>query len=234
MPAPLDNSKDNLALTRSLHPDDSYDTPASLAMAGLKEIQCWLSVSPQPGSILDPGSGDYAPFGWAARQMWPHAHITGVDKREVPYRDCYNAMIYGDYLKAEPVGNGPNFDLIAGNPPFSLAEQFVRLSIPLLAEYGILFLLLKLRFLGSQSRARGLFRELKPSKVLVLPKRPSWWLYRLPSTRKEEERKRTTSEEYAFFMWLKEETTTTLTDWLIWDLDNELEGRFIKDMEIQL
>ena len=61
---------------------------------------------------------------------------------------------------------------VVGNPPYEHAEGFVRKGIELAGPTGIVAMLLRLGFSGSQTRA-PLHREL-PSDMLVLDRRPSF------------------------------------------------------------
>jgi hypothetical protein len=81
------------------------------------------------------------------------------------------------------------YDLIIGNPPYSLAEEHVRLCLGLLADGGQLVFLLRLAFLESAKR-EALWREHPPERVDVLTRRPSFT-----------HNGKTDSAAYAVFRW---------------------------------
>ena len=94
-------------------------------------------------------------------------------------------LIPKDYLK-RTMGK---FDLIVTNPPFSIAEDFLRKSIKECDDKGCVAYLLRINFLGSQKRKK-LWQEIgTPNKFIVLSKRPSFT------------GKGTDSTEYAWFIW---------------------------------
>jgi len=65
--------------------------------------------------ILDVGCGEGA-WGVAARRVWPHAEISGIDIRTVDPSDAYNIVFVGDFREYRSV---EYYDLVIGNPPFS-------------------------------------------------------------------------------------------------------------------
>lgn len=90
--------------------------------------------------------------------------------------DCGMA-VYGtdirdgiDFLTTRQPGNAPAADWIITNPPFSLADEFIRHA----AEIGKPFaMLLKAQYWHAAKRAQ-LFREIPPSYVLPLTWRPDF------------------------------------------------------------
>ena len=66
------------------------------------------------------------------------------------------------------------FDGVITNPPFMLAEQFIRKSLSLIKEHGEAVFFLKIQFLEGEKR-RKLFEELPPRWVYINTKRvPTW------------------------------------------------------------
>ena len=66
------------------------------------------------------------------------------------------------------------FDGVITNPPFMLAEQFIRKSLSLIKEHGEAIFFLKIQFLEGEKR-RKLFEELPPRWIYVNTKRvPTW------------------------------------------------------------
>lgn len=76
-------------------------------------------------------------------------------------------------------------ELILTNPPFSLAEMFIRKA---LREAPAVMMLLRLNFLGSQARHKFWCLN-PPTGLIVLSKRPSFTGFGTDST------------EYAWFIW---------------------------------
>lgn len=120
--------------------------------------------------ILDSGVGE----GAVIRRFMKHIPSTNVDWRGIDIRpECREAtedldmkFIEGSFLQYDPE---QALDLIIGNPPFSLAQEFVDHATCI--SYKTLYLL-PLNFLATQRR-NTLVRELTPD-VFVLANRPSF------------------------------------------------------------
>lgn len=146
---------------------DFYPTPVTVCDDALQ----FLPEGLKPQCILDPGAGAGA-WGIAARKRYPSALITGVELRpETPRPSAYNFWIHEDFLLTDVQ---VAFDLVIGNPPYNRAEQFVKHSMAMLETDGYLIMLLRLNFLESQSRGRGLFRKFPPKTVVVRAGRVSF------------------------------------------------------------
>jgi hypothetical protein len=148
------------------HPHDFYATPRPFVEASLD-----LLPALTPRRILDPGAGD-GMWGMVARERWPDAHILGYEIRDVPWPAAYASWTVGgaDYLGMVR----PNADLVIGNPPYSLAEAFVRAALHDLFPGGYLVFLLRLSFLETQGRHKGLWKQFPPQIVGVFADRPSF------------------------------------------------------------
>lgn len=168
---------------------DFYPTPCWVVEIALGELHT------APRSILDTGAGEGV-WGDVARERWDDANITGIDCRRLPYPHTYDLWITDDYLadgSTHPGTNGfDGYELIMGNPPYLLAEGFIRRSISLLATGGNLVYLLRLSFLESRKRGDGLWQEYPPKRVVVLKSRPSFT-----------GDNKTDSDAYAIFYWQK-------------------------------
>lgn len=132
----------------------------------------------EPSCVLDPGCGDGA-IGEVVKATWPGALALGTEIDNALAQAARRAFIYDtvytvDYL-APSEGRLSADTLIIGNPPYSLAMEFVRRSFELIAETGgcgqVCFLL-RLPWLAGQKRAQ--FHREHPADVFVLPKRPSF------------------------------------------------------------
>lgn len=157
-------------------PDDFYPTPAPLIAAALDRVYLAGTIG-QSLTILDPGAGR-GEWGTAARRRWPDARLIGIDLiHDAPTSGAYDQWITGDFLSWAAHYDRDReglIDLAIGNPPYSLAEQFIRASARLVGPGGLIVFLLRLAMLEGQKRGAGLWRELPPARVSVCPARPSF------------------------------------------------------------
>ena len=155
---------------------DRYPTPAPLAryLVGLLPE---LALS---GRVLEPscGAGAWLEAVWSTG--W-RGELLGVDIEPDPSVD-----LVADFLRDE-IPDG--WDLVLGNPPYSLAEPFVRRSLELVKVGGLVAFLLRLSFLESRKRL-PLWSEHRLDRVHVLAERPSFT-----------EDGRSDSAAYALFVW---------------------------------
>jgi hypothetical protein len=87
-----------------------------------------------------------------------------------------------------------SFDWVVTNPPFRLAEDFVRLSLPV-ARKGVA-ILARTVFLESVGRYQGIFRVAPPTKF-------AQFVERVPMVRGRLDIKATTATGYAWLVWEK-------------------------------
>lgn len=181
---------------------DYYPTPYALCEAVINLVPNYAPIK----RIFDPGCGDGV-WGRAAKARWPNAQIDGSDIR--PVRQLYGdklsvyGNIWGNYLLS---GDGfTRYDLVVGNPPYKDAEAFVRKSLRLCSTGSYVIFLLRLAFLESQTRARGLWREHPPTSVYVLGKRPSFT-----------GNGKTDATAYAIYVWRAGSSSQTTLHWLNW------------------
>jgi hypothetical protein len=172
-------------------PDDVYLTDLGTIRRSYRRfLELWRYYTTaelgRPVRIFDPGAGT-GHWGQVAREFWPDAHITGLDKRDLPHPESYDRWLpetlFPDCLAGLPERaewwpstnpwDGP-FDLVAGNPPFGLAEEFIRGALTMVPRHGQVLFLLPLRFLEGIGRATGLLAEHPPRFVHVCSKRPSF------------------------------------------------------------
>lgn len=197
-PLVLPSDLDAIATIREgKRPDgDVYPTPQDVALAVIKAglyTPCW-----SPRRILDPGAGNGV---WgASAAAYFRSVIWGVEQRPLIPSGEFDHWHTANFLVWE---TDVRFDLVVGNPPYSLAEPFVRRSRELLAPGGQIVFLLQLSFLGGQKRAKGLWTEFPPERVLVLPKRPSF-----------SANGKTDRIEYAAFYWREGFRGTPTLGWL--------------------
>jgi predicted RNA methylase len=148
---------------------DYYRTPqwcvdAVLSHSDFSELPVWA---------LDPGCGDGA-IGAAA--LAHGIKCIGVEKDagrsiEAYHNPAYLSVFGEDYLRLE--GFTSQVPLVIGNPPYRLAQEFVRKGLDDAEAGGHVLFLLRLNFLAGQKRWKeGLWESL--DRVYVLPKRPSF------------------------------------------------------------
>lgn len=158
---------------------DLYITPQPLANAICQRL---VELIPRPRRIMDPGCGPGA-FMRAASLAWPGSEIFGIDI-EQQHDDVGSVMpgcrYTGGYLTTPAETYGGPFDLIVGNPPYSIAVEFINQSLSLLRPRaflingGYLAFLLRLAFLGSQKRANTLWASAGFRWLIPIAERPSF------------------------------------------------------------
>ena len=197
------------------HEDDFYPTPIGLCTAAVELLPTFVAG----GSLffLDPGCGSGV-WGQAIRRskfgkLFLNPIIVGVELRDIEYNPDYTLLHSNfNYLTDHLTDN--NFDYVIGNPPYKLAEQFVRKAHSDLLNGGYLLFLLRLGFLAGQDRSAHLFQEMPPTDVWICGKRPSFYLPDHPK------HKKTDAQDYALYLWKKgvKETTKLHFDFR-WDYD---------------
>jgi len=180
---------------------DLYQTPHGLVRAAIDLFVDTVILHSDDlfiFCIVDLGCGDgrWAEY-WKERR--PQDVVYGIDvSSELFPPESETNVIYIehdvlDYRELEL----PPIDFIIGNPPFSLAELFVRAAYGLDAED--IFFLFPISFSGSQTRYNGLFQDKFYAKKWVLSRRPSFF-----ST--ESGNKTTDMMEYGLFCWQTRES----------------------------
>jgi hypothetical protein len=129
--------------------NDDYPTPDWLIAAMLAHLR-------RPRRILEPAAGAGA-IVRALEQAFPGAEIISGDITQGQ-----------DFLTHDYDGK---FDLIMTNPLYCLALPFLKRALELRAPLGVVVMLLRLNFLGSQRRAAW-FRDHRPSGIYLTPRRP--------------------------------------------------------------
>lgn len=166
--------------------NDLYRTELSLIRAALEAYYL-----PYAQTILDPGAGD-GRWGAAAREFGQPFDLVGVELAAVcqpsAFTDWYPET---DYLRWTWPWER-SFDLVIGNPPYRLAEAFIRKSWDLLTPGGRMVFLLPLQYMASTSRFHGLWTEIPPVTVAVCSRRPSFY------------GGRTNGTDYGLFVWDKD------------------------------
>lgn len=151
--------------------------------------------SPPPGNWLEPGAGNGSIIRSVNILRPTLASWTAVELRRQAYIELFNLDVktyITDYLtwaRQYRDAKLARFKVAIGNPPYSLAEEFIRASLEISDE--VIFLL-RLNYLGSDKRSIWLGDN--PPDVLVLPNRVSGT-----------QDGHTDSTEYAWFIWRREQ-----------------------------
>ncbi len=118
----------------------------------------------------------------------------GIEPDTMDIREDSRAKLIANYLEMPMLG----YDVIISNPPFNLAIEFIKKAISEVNEHGLVIMLLRLNFWGSQTRL-PFFEEYMPKYTVVHSTRMGFkrHLTHLPP----KERNATDSIEYAHFIW---------------------------------
>lgn len=170
--------------------DDLYETPAWCTRA----IAGWIAADEGGGLWLEPSAGSGAivkavnaehEVGGRPSPNWVCVEFRAEEAPHLQAIGNVGDVFVTDFVGWEdPVERGQLFDVAILNPPFSLAEPFIRKCTELAK---VTCALLRLNFLGSQKRAAWL-HDWTPD-VYVLPRRPSFT------------GRGTDATEYAWFVW---------------------------------
>jgi hypothetical protein len=152
--------------------DDAYLTPAWCVR---RLLEAW---TPGDGILVEPAVGPGRIVDVLPGRDWVTCDIQPTQVVSMSHHE-------GDFLEL-----GQGYDDAAAvitNPPYSLAEEFVRHSRELYPHADLVFLL-RIAFLASDGR-QALWRDLGTPDLYVLPNRPSFT------------GKGTDSADYAWFVW---------------------------------
>lgn len=151
-------------------PADNYPTPFWPTRALLKRVGnkapfvggYWLEPSAGLGNIITAVNASRSDVRW-----------TVIEKRKQCRLSLYKTgvanFLITDFLKVRDVDLVHKTDLIIGNPPFSLAQQFIEHGL-MLAPY--VCFLLRLNYLGTEDR-NAFFQRRMPD-IWVVPNRISF------------------------------------------------------------
>ena len=150
--------------------NDWYPTSYSLAEQLIEKMRFFTG-----DTLLDPCKGN------KGNEPFYESFPEGLVKQWAEITEGVN------FLKSEF-----SADVIISNPPFDIADQFIRKGIEDLNDGGTMIYLLKLNFLGTKGRFDKLWidENLKPKMIISLAQRPSFT-----------GDGKTDNAEYAFFVW---------------------------------
>ncbi len=148
------------------------------------------------GEILEPSAGN-GNIIKALNKYYKYKKIDAYEIRqeeEGELKKISNKVIIGDFLELDI---DKKYDIIIGNPPYSLAINFVEKCLKCLKDDGVLIFLLRTAFLESKSRYD--FWQHNPlSGLYTLSKRPSFT------------GKGSDATSYSWFIWDKSTTKQTI------------------------
>lgn len=207
---------------RPRSPRDYYRTPRGLVVAALEYLihseNYWSNFNIMSGAnhvqVLDPGCGDAV---WSQSAYYhftspspyfrrPYIHAVDLEP-QAESTDEFTIYRH-NFLDWEFAGK--QYNVVIGNPPYSLAEEFIRKSLSLVEDRGYVYFLLQLNFLGSQRRQAGLFSEHPLKELVVLGRRPSFFSV-------DNKTNSTDTLNYAMFLWQKGYRGKPVLSWLDWN-----------------
>jgi len=172
------------------HKSDYYVTPKKDVREFLKhftQIEDLSNDLLQDLRWLDPCCGgdikNDATYLSVIKELYNPANTLGIDIREDSKADAI-----GNFLHLEDIL--PKVDIVISNPPFYLAEEFIKHSLETVTHGGYVIMLLRLNFFGSKKR-KPIFEHTMPYSCYVHHKRISFM------------NGATDSIEYAHFVWKK-------------------------------
>lgn len=208
---------------------DVCPTPPELALAICRRVytrQC--SIATPTGNaapmILEPSAGNGA-FVRAARAVWPGSRIIAVEPREVckaPLAELaqLHSCTLEEYVRwASAHGELNDFDLVIGNPPFSLAEEHIRLLLNSMRPGAVLAFLLRVGFFEARKTTRGQPLEQRLAFWRAYPEESFAPIFPRPGfVPNAKGRLATDSQSYALFTWIVGQPGRRLRDdHLVWD-----------------
>lgn len=160
---------------------DFYATPVDVVKNFLNNYNL------PKGNILEPSAGN-GNIIKALRDKGIQNNITAIEIREEEESNLNvlsDKVIIGNFLEWNP---DKDYDVIIGNPPYSLAREFIEKCFEIANENTVIIMLLRTAFLESKSRFE-FWQEHPLTELHVLSKRPSFT------------GKGTDATSYSWFVW---------------------------------
>ena len=162
---------------------DFYVTPESVIHNFLKNYNYNMNGL----NILEPSAGS-GNFCKVIKERYPKSNIYAIESREEEKANlqkyCKSVHI-GDFLEYR---NVIDLDVIIGNPPYSLAMEFLEKCFYIAEEQTKIIMLLRTAFLESKKRY-NFWKRFPVNHLVVLSERPSFT------------GKGTDATSYSFFIW---------------------------------
>lgn len=167
------------------NPNSFYSTPAWAVHRILDAVFERFKGSPDHGNWLEPCAGGGAIIqacqSWGIKARWMAVEIDERHNTALSQVDATRVM--GDFFGCTPFGQ----QVAIFNPPFPLAEKFVRACLPIATH------VLCLQRLNWAAKRKALFDEFPPD-VYVLPDRPAFGLNKYNKVG-------TDATEYCWYVW---------------------------------
>ncbi|RZF94469.1 SAM-dependent methyltransferase [Pseudoalteromonas sp. CO302Y] len=172
--------------------DDYYVTPHWLIenfLAAFAENNILLCSPDEYPRVLDPSAGgcEKYPMSYPTVLEEHGFNVTSWDIRADSRADVINF----DFLGTVVLNH--HYDMIITNPPFKLAQEFTEHALKMVRDGGLVIMLQRLNWLGSQKR-KPMWQRLPLAAVYVHSKRPGF---------NPEKPSQTDSTEYAHFVFCK-------------------------------
>jgi hypothetical protein len=173
--------------------DDYYVTPHWLIedfLAAFAENNMLVCSPDENQRVLDPSAGGC--------EQYPMSYPTALEEEGFiveswDIREDSRANLTGVNFLNVPSYESRKYDMIITNPPFNQAQAFTEHALEMVKEGGLVIMLQRLNWLGSQKR-KPMWQTLPLAAVYVHSKRPGFDPQK-PS--------KTDSTEYAHFVFCK-------------------------------
>ncbi|WP_193050131.1 class I SAM-dependent methyltransferase [Pseudoalteromonas undina] len=173
--------------------DDYYVTPHWLIedfLAAFAENNILVCSPDEDPRVLDPSAGGC--------EQYPMSYPTVLEQEGFiveswDIREDSRANLTGVNFLNVPSYESRKYDMIITNPPFNLAQAFTEHALEMVKEGGLVIMLQRLNWLGSQKR-KPMWQKLPLAAVYVHSKRPGF---------DPEKPSKTDSTEYAHFVFCK-------------------------------